>query len=418
MGGDELRRVLAVVVSEEIEGVNAGHLRKKYLQAPGSDRPQRNKELEEHQSPRLDDLHGTLESAPIYVSSGRRPWDSYGSCHAIRELLGAGKSRPLYYDRADEIRLNLRSRLLARQVSSSTDQTVVSTVAIVLLQYCDMHTVFIYMGPKNDPLSDLDGAVKHRRPSKGLRLSVHVTSLVRRIVIPSPTTGMRMARWKKRNALLDGGFVVPGSNAFGHSFRYMSPSVFLVTNHGFDFGIIWPRCLWDKYIFATHTWFVIDVKLGLYVIEVARVTSSSSSSSSSYTGSCFHRDYEKESERRATVEEFYRVNHSDQTYDFAKKKKEEYGKLQKAEMSIWDCIELLNGIVDESDPDLDEPQIEHLLQSAEAVRRDYPDQDCLHLTALIHGILSKSIISFDVDILCSFMTQGIRSHWAVRLTNP
>ncbi|XP_065004109.1 inositol oxygenase 1-like [Musa acuminata AAA Group] len=69
-----------------------------------------------------------------------------------------------------------------------------------------------------------------------------------------------------------------------------------------------------------------------------------------------------------------------------KKKKEEYGKLQKAEMSIWDCIELLNEIVDESDPDLDEPQIEHLLQSAEAVRRDYPDQDWLHLTALIHDL--------------------------------
>ncbi|RZR98197.1 hypothetical protein BHM03_00027512 [Ensete ventricosum] len=55
-------------------------------------------------------------------------------------------------------------------------------------------------------------------------------------------------------------------------------------------------------------------------------------------------------------------------------------------MSIWECVELLNEFVDESDPDLDEPQIEHLLQSAEAIRRDYPDQDWLHLTALIHGI--------------------------------
>jgi len=36
-------------------------------------------------------------------------------------------------------------------------------------------------------------------------------------------------------------------------------------------------------------------------------------------------------------------------------------------MSIWECIELLNEFVDESDPDLDEPQIEHLLQSAEAI---------------------------------------------------
>lgn len=54
-------------------------------------------------------------------------------------------------------------------------------------------------------------------------------------------------------------------------------------------------------------------------------------------------------------------------------------------MSIWECCELLNEYVDESDPDLDEPQIQHLLQSAEAIRRDYPDEDWLHLTALIHG---------------------------------
>lgn len=72
----------------------------------------------------------------------------------------------------------------------------------------------------------------------------------------------------------------------------------------------------------------------------------------------------------------------------AKKKKEEYGKLNRAEMSIWECCELLNEFVDESDPDLDEPQIEHLLQSAEAIRRDYPNEDWLHLTALIHGNIS------------------------------
>ncbi|KAH7572197.1 hypothetical protein JRO89_XS04G0218700 [Xanthoceras sorbifolium] len=116
---------------------------------------------------------------------------------------------------------------------------------------------------------------------------------------------------------LDGSFVVPGSNAFGHNFR----------------------------------------------------------------------DYEKESMRKAIVEEFYKKNHIYQTYEFAKKKKEHYGKLDKAVMSIWECCELLNEYVDESDPDLDDPQIKHLLQTAEAIRRDYPDQDWLHLTALIHGWL-------------------------------
>ena len=66
--------------------------------------------------------------------------------------------------------------------------------------------------------------------------------------------------------------------------------------------------------------------------------------------------------------------------------REAYGKLDRVEMSIWECCELLNDVVDDSDPDLDEPQIEHLLQTAEAIRKDYPNEDWLHLTALIHGI--------------------------------
>lgn len=68
-----------------------------------------------------------------------------------------------------------------------------------------------------------------------------------------------------------------------------------------------------------------------------------------------------------------------------KQTREKFSKLDNMEMSIWECCELLNEVVDESDPDLDEPQIQHLLQSAEAIRQDYPDQDWLHLTALIHG---------------------------------
>lgn len=98
------------------------------------------------------------------------------------------------------------------------------------------------------------------------------------------------------------------------------------------------------------------------------------------------RDYDVVSERQESVENFYRVNHINQTVDFVKKMRHEYGKLDKVEMSIWESCELLNEIVDESDPDLDEPQIEHLLQTAEAIRKDYPDQEWLHLTALIHDL--------------------------------
>lgn len=98
------------------------------------------------------------------------------------------------------------------------------------------------------------------------------------------------------------------------------------------------------------------------------------------------RDFEKESHRRAGVQEFYRINHINQTYDYVLSKREQYGKLDKAVMSIWECCELLNEFVDESDPDLDEPQIEHLLQTAEAIRKDYPNEDWLHLTGLIHDL--------------------------------
>ncbi|XP_073116594.1 probable inositol oxygenase [Elaeis guineensis] len=98
------------------------------------------------------------------------------------------------------------------------------------------------------------------------------------------------------------------------------------------------------------------------------------------------RDYDVESERKKAVEEFYRTNHIHQTYDFVTRMREEYGKLDRVEMSIWECIELLNEFIDDSDPDLDEPQIEHLLQTAEAIRKDYPDEDWLHLTGLIHDL--------------------------------
>ncbi|KAL9225625.1 hypothetical protein vseg_001526 [Gypsophila vaccaria] len=98
------------------------------------------------------------------------------------------------------------------------------------------------------------------------------------------------------------------------------------------------------------------------------------------------RDYEAEGDRQPGVENVYKMSHIYQTVDFVRKMREEYSKLKRVEMSIWECCELLNEVVDESDPDLDEPQIEHLLQTAEAIRKDYPNEDWLHLTGLIHDL--------------------------------
>jgi inositol oxygenase len=71
-----------------------------------------------------------------------------------------------------------------------------------------------------------------------------------------------------------------------------------------------------------------------------------------------------------TVAEFYRLNHARQTYEFVLAKEAEFLPLKKAEMSIWEAAEFLNTLVDESDPDTDLSQIEHLLQTSEAIRAD------------------------------------------------
>lgn len=77
-----------------------------------------------------------------------------------------------------------------------------------------------------------------------------------------------------------------------------------------------------------------------------------------------------EADARPTVREFYRLNHRHQTYDFVLAKKREYLGFNRRKMGIWEAAEFLNTLVDDSDPDTDLSQLEHLLQTAEAIRRD------------------------------------------------
>ena len=80
------------------------------------------------------------------------------------------------------------------------------------------------------------------------------------------------------------------------------------------------------------------------------------------------RDYEADT--RDTVREFYRLNHRYQTVDFVRQKRDEYLSLKRQRMSLWDGLEFLNTLVDDSDPDTDLSQIQHLLQTSEAIRAD------------------------------------------------
>jgi inositol oxygenase len=72
---------------------------------------------------------------------------------------------------------------------------------------------------------------------------------------------------------------------------------------------------------------------------------------------------------RPGVREFYQLNHRYQTLDFVREKKRQYLPPGKKQMGVWQAMEFLNHLVDDSDPDTSLSQIEHLMQTAEAVRQ-------------------------------------------------
>lgn len=90
-------------------------------------------------------------------------------------------------------------------------------------------------------------------------------------------------------------------------------------------------------------------------------------------------------EARPSVKEFYRLNHQYQTLEFVRQKRQQYLTLDKRQMGIWEAMEYLNTLIDDSDPDIDLPQIEHLLQTAEAIREAGRPRWYI-LTGLIHDL--------------------------------
>jgi len=85
------------------------------------------------------------------------------------------------------------------------------------------------------------------------------------------------------------------------------------------------------------------------------------------------------------VAEFYRLNHANQTLAFVLEKEKQYLALQKGKKSIWEAAEFLNQLVDDSDPDTDVSQIEHLMQTSEAIRKDGHPR-WMVLTGFLHDL--------------------------------
>lgn len=104
------------------------------------------------------------------------------------------------------------------------------------------------------------------------------------------------------------------------------------------------------------------------------------------------RQYEDACDR---VKDFYLEQHTKQTVAYNLRARNRFKSKVRAEMTVWEAIEKLNTLIDESDPDTSLSQIEHLLQSAEAIRRDGKPR-WFQLTGLIHD-LGKLLYFYDAE---------------------
>ncbi len=84
------------------------------------------------------------------------------------------------------------------------------------------------------------------------------------------------------------------------------------------------------------------------------------------------------------VREHYRKMRSNQTYDYVERMQRKYLTYDKP-LDLWEAMASLDDLIDVSDPDLDLPNVQHLIQSAEAIRDD-GRPDWMQLVGLIHDL--------------------------------
>ena len=130
------------------------------------------------------------------------------------------------------------------------------------------------------------------------------------------------------------------------------------------------------------------------------------------------RDYQN-SNRAKTVREFYKLNHQYQSFEFVSKKEDRFLKFNERKMSIWDAVEFLNTLVDDSDPDIELDQLQHLLQTSEAIRSDgHPDW--FILTGFLHdlgkvlclfGEPQWAVVGDTFPVGCSFSKSIVHSEY-------
>eukprot|EP00662_Eupelagonemidae_sp_cell21_P049605 gene49605-52324_t len=114
-----------------------------------------------------------------------------------------------------------------------------------------------------------------------------------------------------------------------------------------------------------------------------------------------YRNYTNSS-RQDTVAQNYYEDHTQMTYDFVCEKERTWlggtgttgnwarnsKGLSHGEHTIWEVISLLDGLVDDSDPDNELPNSVHDFQTAERIRKQWPGEeyDWFHLIGLLHDM--------------------------------
>lgn len=104
------------------------------------------------------------------------------------------------------------------------------------------------------------------------------------------------------------------------------------------------------------------------------------------------RQYHKAKDR---VREFYKEQHEMQTMAYNLQARINYKTKVRAKMTVWDALSNLSKLIDESDPDTELSQIEHAIQTAEAIRKDGKPR-WMQLVGLIHD-LGKILYFFDSE---------------------
>ncbi|XP_025906030.1 inositol oxygenase, partial [Nothoprocta perdicaria] len=91
-------------------------------------------------------------------------------------------------------------------------------------------------------------------------------------------------------------------------------------------------------------------------------------------------------QRLERVYSTYLQMHTHQTVRFVRQKHAQFGRCALRTMSVMEALELLDALVDDSDPDVDFPNSLHAYQTAEGIRRAHPDKGWFQLAGLLHDL--------------------------------